>query len=315
MQHITRLAHIIGSRHGVAGVSDLRAARVTQAQVDSLVRHRLLTPMLPGAYLMAGWPESIAARCRALCVADSEAAITGAAAAHLWQVRRGGPVLQIEARVSHFRWPWSVPWVQIRRCNVLDPIDVVDRIDGIRVVSPPRLVFDLAANVQPVDLESVVEQVLDRGWCSIPTLHDFARRLCHPARPGSRRFADVLASRPAWLRPADSHLEVVVFDGLRRLGVAGLVRQERIDLRPGWSIHLDVAVPEIRWGVAVDHVTWHGGRVDAQRDKRNDRLARLLGWTIERVTDEDLCERPSDTCTELADLYRMALARSRSAAS
>ncbi|MEZ5248078.1 MAG: hypothetical protein R2713_02350 [Ilumatobacteraceae bacterium] len=32
-----------------------------------------------------------------------------------------------------------------------------------------------------LDLESVVEQVLDRGWCTMPTIHAIGRRLIHLA--------------------------------------------------------------------------------------------------------------------------------------
>jgi hypothetical protein len=87
---------------------------------------------------------------------------------------------------------------------------------------------------------------------------------------------------------ADSHLEVVLFDALREAGVDGLVRQFPVVLPGAIEIHADVAVPSLRWLIPIDHVWWHGGRLDAQRDKQTDRRARMEGWHVDRVTDDDI---------------------------
>jgi very-short-patch-repair endonuclease len=96
---------------------------------------------------------------------------------------------------------------------------------------------------------------------------------------------------------------VRLFDALRRRGVTGMVRQQRLELPGGWAIHADVAVPELRWAIPVDHVTWHGGRVDAQRDKENDRQAAILGWLVSRVTDDDVATRLAAVTDELLQLW------------
>ena len=94
-----------------------------------------------------------------------------------------------------------------------------------------------------------------------------------------------------------------MFRALERRGVV-LVRQHRIQTSIG-AIHLDGADPGISWGLEVDHVTWHGGRLDAQYDKIRDRAARLVGWQIERVTDLELGERFDQVLDELAALHAM----------
>ncbi len=35
----------------------------------------------------------------------------------------------------------------------------------------------------------------------------------------------------------------------------------------------------------IDHITWHGGKVDLTADKRRDRLLRRIGINTTRVTD------------------------------
>ena len=73
----------------------------------------------------------------------------------------------------------------------------------------------------------------------------------------------------------------------------------------GVLIHPDVAVPDARWAVEVDHVTWHGGRLDAQRDKGRDRQARWIDWQVDRVTDHELRDDFQATIGELVDLFHL----------
>ncbi len=297
-------------RHGVVAAHELDEVQLPSRSRARLVDSGFLVPVIRGVYRLGSSPETLESRCVAACLARDDVFITGRVGGRLWGVRRMGAIgvgSSIEVRLRHGAQAFSVPGIRQRRCNALDPSDVVTRADGIRIASPPRLLFDLALDL---DLESAIEQVLDRNWCTMPTLLDTGRRLFHPARPGSTRFARVINSRSEWLRPADSHLEVQLFDALRSAGVTGLTRQHPIPLPGGWTIHADIAVPSLKWAIPVDHIEWHGGRVDAQRDKQNDRQARSLGWVVDRVTDEDIDDRLAATTAELLAVWR----RLRSAA-
>ena len=298
------LADHASAHHGVVTVDELFAHGIGRARRERLVADGLLVPVFKRVYRLRSSPDSQLARARAICAADQKAYISGRAGGQIWGVRRMGRVERIEVRVPHFSHALDQPWVWLRRCNAVEPVDIVERSDGIRVASPPRLAFDLAAVLSDLDLESVIEQILDERWCTIPTLFDTGRRLYHPARPGSARFARVISQRPVWMGPADSHHEVVLFDQLRSAGVRGLMRQHALALPGGWTIHADIAVPELRWVIPIDHITWHGGRISIGRDKQNDRQATRIGWTVSRVTDEELDRRLPSTVAELLDIYR-----------
>lgn len=297
----------VRTRHGVIAAREVAALGISARQRERLVEAHLLVAAVRGVDRLASAPLTLESRCLAYCLARPDVFVTGRAGGRLWNVRRMGAMdvdSQIAVRLPHFANTFDVPGVLQRRCNALDASDIVVRSDGIRVASPPRLLFDLALDLDDLDLESVIEQVLDRRWCTMPTLLDTGRRLFHPARPGSTRFARVINSRPEWLKPADSHQEVQLFDALRSAGVTGLVRQHPIPLPGGWTIHADVAIPALKWAIPVDHVEWHGGRVDAQRDKQNDRQARSLGWVVDRVTDDDIDQRLAATTAELLAVWR-----------
>jgi very-short-patch-repair endonuclease len=187
--------------------------------------------------------------------------------------------------------------VACHRTELWSERDIVERA-GCRVLRPARLVCDLAAHLDEGALESVIEQVLDRELATMPMLRRHAERFIAPGRPGSVRLARVLESRPGWLRPVDSDLELRVWRALRDRGLP-LDRQVRVELDGGEYVAIDLADRALRFGVEVDHVTWHGGRLDAQRDKRRDRGLARLGWSISRVTDEDLTLRFAETIDQL----------------
>ncbi len=113
----------------------------------------------------------------------------------------------------------------------------------------------------------------------------------------------VMSQRTDWQKPAGSGLELRVLKALEARGVV-LTRQFPLRLATGTIIHPDGADPSIRWALEIDHVTWHGGRLDAQYDKTRDREGRLVGWQIERVTDIELSQNFDAVIDQLVALHR-----------
>ena len=155
-----------------------------------------------------------------------------------------------------------------------------DELVGIRVASPPRAWFDCARDLDDEKFERLTEWLLDHHT-TMTTLWRLTGRMATRGRPGLGRVHRVMSRRSDWQRPARSGLELRVLLALEARGVGPLVRQHRLVLANGLTIHVDGASPSVRWALEVDHVTWHGGRSDAQRDKGHDRGARRLGWQVD----------------------------------
>jgi hypothetical protein len=286
---------------GIVGVCRLRELGISLHEQDKLVAARVIGQVHRGVFRLLAVPSSFEANCLAACVADDELVIAGSSAARLWRFKHTKMSDVVVASVSHDRTPVS-RGVVLRRTNVLGDTDIVVRPDGIRVTSPARTWFDRASELSDRYFESLTEQVLD-DFCTLPTLFDTVRRLSSRGRAGSARVRRVLSQRSAWQRPADSELELRVLQALEVHGIA-LVRQYPLRLPSGVLIHLDGADPVAKWGVEVDHVTWHGGRFEAQTDKARDRGARRIGWQIDRITDQECREHFGRSIRELVDLYR-----------
>jgi hypothetical protein len=266
-----------------------------------LFEGRFLVPVHRGVYRLGSHDVGFEQICLGACLACPEVVVSGPSAGTLLKLRNmpTGSVHLITGERAV-----RLSGVVIHLTSVLPRSDWSTRPDGIRVLRPVRLAADLARFLDDHDLESVIEQMIDRGLVSIPALYACGRRLAGRGRDGSRRLARVLDARPAWNKPKDSELEVRLFRALATHGVV-LEPQIAIDLGGGRALHLDGADRDRRFGVEVDHVTWHGGRLAAQRDKWRDRQLMRIDWVVARVTDEDLAQRFESTVAELVEIHRL----------
>jgi hypothetical protein len=171
-------------------------------------------------------------------------------------------------------------------------------------------VFDAAAWLAADDLESVIEQGIARGNFTVPTLWAHARRLRRRGRPGSARFIDVLARRETWRRPVDSDYELRLERAMRARGFPPLTRQHRLAIAPGMIIHPDLGIPADGFFVEVDHLSWHGGRLEGAYDRRRDLKVRAAtGFCVERVTDIAIDNHLAETIEDLWAVWQQAHGR------
>lgn len=299
------LAAIIANQHGIVDRRSLTNDLLDRSDIARLVSSDRLVVVHRGVYRVATSPDTFESRCVAACLADPTGVITGRAAARLWSFRHVRRTDDPDLLVAHHSNSIS-RGVRLRRTNVLSVEDAVTRADSIRVAAPPRAWFDLAAELDDERFEMLTEHVIANHG-QVPTLWRTVRRLETPGRSGLARVRRVLSSRPVWQKPAGSGLELSVLKALEHAGVPEMVRQHRIRLDNGTTIHPDGAIPELRWAIEVDHITWHGGRFDAQYDKSRDRAARRSGWQVERITDAAL---RADFVREIAAVVEMYHLRS-----
>jgi hypothetical protein len=287
-------------QHGVVTADQLGAHAISTYRRRRLVEEAVLVMVHPGVYRLASAPETLESRCAAPCLAVPGLVISGTTAARLLNVRRmsGDDIhAMTDGHAVH------LDGVVVHRTNNLHPVhDVVVREDSIRLLAVPRLVFDLARFLDDDTLESVIEQLLQRSSTNIPRLFAVGRRLRKQGRDGTARFSRVLGRRPLWAKPKHSDHEVRLLRALRGRGI-DLVPQLPLTLPGGQRIHLDGGDPSRSFGVEVDHVTWHGGRVGGQHDKWRDRQCGRIGWHVSRVTDEDVDKRLLSTVDDLVEIY------------
>jgi very-short-patch-repair endonuclease len=259
-------------------------------------------------YRLAGAPPTEDQAMALACAVEADVVVSHVSAGRLWGLRRLGNDRRLHVLIGGSA-NRTIPGAVIHRCHQIDPVDVVDRPDGIRVTSPPRTCFDLAWWLSGERLESVIEQVVHDGMATLPTMFSTGHRLCEHGRNGSARYRRVLESRPAWLKPVDSDLELQLERAVLAAGLPRPLRQHPLKLPDGKVIHPDFYWPEEREIVEVDHVTWHGGRQSVAYDKRRDRLVRRIGIGTTRVTDSDIRDDLPAVVADIAAVLRRSHAR------
>ena len=298
----------LSSHHGVVTRADLLRLGLTSEQIKRLVRERVLVPYVPGVYRLAAAPQTTEQAMVLACAVGPDVVVSHVSAGRMWGLRRLGTDERVHVLIGG-PVNRTIPGAVIHRCHRIDPLDVVERVDGIRVTSPPRTCFDLAWWLTDERLESVIEQVIHDGKATLPTLFSTGHRLRARGRNGSARYRRVLESRPAWLKPVDSDLELQLERALIGAGLPRPVRQHALQLPTGEIIHPDFYWPDRREIVEVDHVTWHGGRESATYDKRRDRALRRLGIGTTRVTDSDIRDHLTSVVADIAALLQRSHAQ------
>src|SRR6056297_1803785 len=282
MLFTTASLDLLRTQHGVASKTDLQRSGLSDRTLRGLIEAGNLIGVVKGVYRIPAVRFDEAARCAAVCAAHPDAVVSGPTAGRLWGLRRlprDGRVHVLAPPASH---PTIAAWVVPYRTAAFHPDDVVRRSDGIAVTSRARTALDLARFVRPMDLLSIIEQVMHDGELADADLRAVAIDWMSPQRPWIRRFLELLDGR---LRggPAESHGEVLLGDALAGAGLVGLERQHRIDL-PGYGpARFDLAVPSIRLAIEIDLHPTHAESAGRERDVARDAAAARLDWIVERV--------------------------------
>lgn len=290
---------IIRRQHGVVATQQFDTHGITRQRRRTLIASGLFDTLHRGVYILASAPLTLEARCVAACLANPAIVICGTTAGQIMHLRN---MVGDDIHAMALNACPQLQDVVTHRTYHLQPSDVVTRPDGIRVLRPRRLAFNLADYLDDLRFESALEQMLDRGEVTVPELFAASRSLSKRGRDGTARFARVLAKRPSLAKPKDSDHEVRLLRALAGRGVA-LIPQFELTLPDGTVIHLDGGDPTRRFGVEVDHVTWHGGRARSGYDKWRDRQTDRIGWLVSRVPDEDLDKRFHATISELVEIH------------
>ena len=297
---------LFARRHGVLATSHLRECGVGRSTTERLVRARVLRREHKSVYVLAAAPSTFEQRCAIVCAAHPEGFLTSTTAGVLLPLRRMPPRTGIHLATRHgVHLPADLGVVH-RQTTAMYEHHVHRRPDGISVARPPRLAFDLSIDLLPIDHLSVIHQLIEQRHTTLDELVAIADELCHPARRGSGRFRESLA-RFGGGDAADSHPEVVLAEALRDRGVPVVHQARVVRVGRGKTAKIDLAVPEVRWGVELDVHPEHRSIDGHSGDARRYRDLHIADWQVEPVSEGDM----SDVATVADDLAALYRARQR----
>ena len=295
-----RIQMLAATQHGVVARRQLRELRISRQNLRSRISRGLLLPCGPQALVVAGSPPTWQQELMVAMVdAGPGAAVSHESAAALlglpgyWP----GPV-----EISRPRGPQrGVPMVgQVHESRLL-PEHHVTVLDGLRVTTVPRTLFDLAG-VRGARFERTkraVENAVSHNPAVLSALRRMLPELATCGRPGVADMREILGGWPPGHVPPASGLEA---RAIALLEEAGIFADRQVDLGgESWIGRVDLKVKGAPVVVEVDSVVHHTSPSDRERDRRRDEQLSELGLTVVRVTEEEVFSRPWAVPLRVAD--------------
>ncbi len=233
------------AHHGVASVDQLRGLNFGKHALVRARRQGLLVSPARGVVALAGRELSFEGRAVvAQLAAGGEAFVSGPSAGVLHGLR-GMPTSRIEVSIKQTRRVDLPAWCRVFRTSwINEERDVIVRVDGLRVASPLRMMFGLAAQFNQHRFERAAEDVWHKNLVTPAEAADYLADIRRSGRTGVTRFEKWLEKTSVRTRPSQSGLELDFVDMIDRVGLPTPKRQHPLLLATGELIHLDLAWPD-----------------------------------------------------------------------
>jgi hypothetical protein len=287
----------------VVRIAERRLHLVTDDEVQQLgltaltIRRRIdsgqLHRVLPGVLSTIAGPYDVSQRALALCLSIPDAVLSHVSAAGHWGIRRV-PKDRVDVTVPPNTWVLDRRAV-VHYSNRLPDHHIVDLVDGGRVTSVARTIFDLGGVLDEQGHLSVIEDVRNKGLCTDAELGEVYHDMCGRGRRGSAAWQRLAHLTERAGRPTMSELELEFQEALVAAGLPPAVQQHPVTLPNGRTVYLDLAYPDCRLDIEIDHSEWHATASAVEQDKARDLGLAVLGWERMRFTERSI-ERRLPVC-------------------
>lgn len=292
------ISEVANRQHGVVGRWQLLEAGWSEEQIEGRMHVARFHRLHGGVYAVGHRVLSRQGRwMAAVLAAGPDAVLSHWSAAALWMIRPNSRSI-IDVTTPHK----SRSWDGIKRHHKALPAEEVTVKDGIPVTTVPRTIFDLAATEQVDTVAAMLRESEHRNLWDKLSLPDLVGR--YPGRRGVRRVRLALqrvAEEPSGHKR--SKLEELFAPFLRRHRLPMPRFNDWILLAPK-RYQVDCHWPGTNQIVELDGWEGHGTRSAFQDDRERDRRLRVAGYSVTRVTWNQLRDEPEAIASDLRVLLR-----------
>lgn len=289
---------------GAISRRQLLADGMSRSSIQRRLRNGALVAVLPGVYVVAGSPDTLARRrWVAVLAVGGEPVFSFDSAARIQRLSnvadRGPVVLTVPHSGSQ-----TLPGIVVHQIDDL-AADHVEQVGPWRVTTVPRTIVDLAATWRSGRLGLTLDDAVTAKQTTIEEVGACLRSVARRGKPGVRLLTELLdGHRPGEPVPA-SQLERDWFRLVDRSPLPRPVRQHPLPRTDGVRGLVDSAWPPVKLIVEVDGRRWHQRIKDMKRDRDRDLQASALGWQVLRPLHEHVVGAPEETLREIVATYEI----------
>jgi very-short-patch-repair endonuclease len=293
------LAALAQRQHGVVGRGQLLGAGWSEEEIEWRIGSGRLHRIHAAAYAVGHRKVSRHGRWLAAVLASGPGAVLSHwPAAALWMIRPNSrSVIDVTDPVK------SRSWDGIRRHYKALPPDERTVEDGIPVTTVPRTIFDLAATEPAEVIESLIREMEFRQLRDPLSLWDLVRR--YPRRRGVARVRlalERLKDEPEGRKKSPLEERFAPFLRrhhlpLPRFNDSIVIGTKRCEVDCHWP-----GTGEI---VELDGWEGHKTRTAFREDRARDRKLRVAGYSVTRLTWNQLEDEPEVVASDLRVLLEM----------
>jgi very-short-patch-repair endonuclease len=295
------MADLARGQQGAATRAQLRAAGLSDAQIDYRIERGSLHPQHRGTYLVGhDVPPEFAPYVGAALALGDDAYVDHRSALVLYDVLDPTPGEDVHVLVIG-ACRRSRDGIRVHRPTRIGPQDI-GVLDGIvPIVSPARAILDYAADARPSELPRVVNQAQVKGLVTPDDLRDILTRT--PGRRGAPLLKAVLARHEGPIKFRSGGERIV----LAILNRARLPKPEVNAIAEGREIDFLYREPKV--AIELDGGAAHGTPAAVDHDRRKDAYMRSKGYEVLRYSWWQIEE---ETEAVVAEISATLAARTRS---
>ncbi len=230
-----------------------------------------------------------------LACGDGAVLSHGSAAALLGIGEERGDLIEVSLRSDTVR---RRPEIRVHRRPGLRDEDV-GLCDRIPVTSPAQTIIDLAAGLDRISVERLVDEADRLGCISPPALREALD--ARPGVPGVARLRNWLDRRT--FRLTRSRLERLFLPMAREVGLPVPATKVWVN-----GFEVDFHWPDLRFVVETDSLRHHRTPAQQARDRLRDQAHTVAGYTNLRFTHEQVRYEPEQVRATLRPVARRLLA-------
>lgn len=275
------LCELASVQHGVFTRPQAAALGRSKKMIDRMLQRGILNELYPGVLCFAGAPSSWMTRLMAATLAGGGSHASHRAAACLHGLDGFAETQPVEVTVARGRFP-AIDDVIVHRWTAPDERDYT-AIHGIRVSGVATTLAQLGAVVPTDRVEQALDDALRRGH-SFRWIKETAARLHRPGPTGTGVLLRLLADPARQTALPDSFFERTTARLLVDAGLPPPVLQHPVRLLDGRVARVDVAWPDVKWGIECHSRRYHFGPSRTAADHDRDHQLALVGWQVAYLT-------------------------------